>query len=101
MIYRFVRWRRAGVWGRMTDALATAHDAAVQMIDTSIVRVRQHGACITRNQRQSQVIQAFHANPDHRHHRGRQHHRRAHRDALLFHVAGHPHLLVARWLHGS
>jgi hypothetical protein len=28
--------------------LAT-HDAAVQMIDTSIVRVRQHGACIARN----------------------------------------------------
>jgi transposase len=50
---RFVRWRRAGVWGRMIDALAAAHDAAVQMIDTSIVRVRQHGACITRNQRQS------------------------------------------------
>src|SRR5690242_9757449 len=45
--------RRAGVWGRIIDALATAHDAAVQMIDTSIVRVHQHGACITRNQRQS------------------------------------------------
>jgi transposase len=50
---RFVRWRRAGVWGRIIDALAAAHDAAVQMIDTSIVRVHQHGACITRNQRQS------------------------------------------------
>jgi transposase len=50
---RFVRWRRAGVWGRIIDALAAAHDAAVQMIDTSIVRVHQHGACIARNQRQS------------------------------------------------
>jgi transposase len=50
---RFVRWRRAGVWDRIIDALAGAHDAAVQMIDTSIVRVHQHGACITRNQRQS------------------------------------------------
>jgi transposase len=49
----FVRWRRAGVWGRIMDALAAAHDAAVQMIDTSIVRVHQHGSCITRNQRQS------------------------------------------------
>jgi hypothetical protein len=39
--------------GRIIDALAAAHDAAVQMIDTSIVRVHQHGACITRNQRQS------------------------------------------------
>jgi Putative transposase of IS4/5 family (DUF4096) len=36
---RFVRWRRAGVWSRIIDALAGAHDAAVQMIDTSIVRV--------------------------------------------------------------
>lgn len=50
---RFVRWRRAGVWGRIIDALAVAHDATVQMIDTSIVRVHQHGACITRNKRQS------------------------------------------------
>ena len=50
---RFVRWRRAGVWSRIIDALATAHDAAVQMIDTSIVRVHQHGSCITRNKRQS------------------------------------------------
>jgi transposase len=50
---RFVRWRRAGVWGRIIDALAAPHDAAVQMIDTSIVRVHQHGACIARNERQS------------------------------------------------
>jgi transposase len=35
------------------SALAGAHDATVQMIDTSIVRVHQHGACITRNRRQS------------------------------------------------
>ena len=49
---RFVRWRRAGVWGRIIDTLAGAHDAAVQMIDTSIVRVHQHGACIKDNQRQ-------------------------------------------------
>src|SRR5947199_757133 len=50
---RFVRWRRAGVWTKIMDALAGAHDAAVQMIDTSIVRVHQHGACITRNRTQS------------------------------------------------
>jgi hypothetical protein len=31
------------------DALAAGHDAAVQMIDTSIVRVHQHGACIADN----------------------------------------------------
>jgi transposase len=50
---RFVRWRRAGVWGRIRDALAKAHDASVQMIDTSIVRVHQHWACIIRNRNQS------------------------------------------------
>jgi hypothetical protein len=37
---------------RIVNALAAAHDAAVQ-IDISNVRVHQHGACITRNQRQS------------------------------------------------
>jgi transposase len=46
---RFVRWRRAGIWDQIMDALAAAHNAAVQMIDTSIVRVHQHGACITNN----------------------------------------------------
>jgi transposase len=50
---RFIRWRRAGVWAKIMSALAGAHDVAVQMIDTSIVRVHQHGACITRNRRQS------------------------------------------------
>ena len=50
---RFVRWRHAGVWGRIMNALAAAHDAAVQMIDTSIVRVHQYAACIARNRRQS------------------------------------------------
>ncbi len=34
-------------------ALAAAHDASVQMIDTTIVRVHQHVACIPRNQGQS------------------------------------------------
>jgi hypothetical protein len=29
------------------NALAGAHDVTVQMIDTSIVRVHQHDACIT------------------------------------------------------
>ena len=30
-----------GAWGHIIDALAAAHDAAVQMIDTSIVRCPQ------------------------------------------------------------
>ena len=46
---RFVRWGQAGVWDQIMDAFAAAHDSAVQMIDTSIVRVHQHGACIANN----------------------------------------------------
>jgi transposase len=49
---RFARWRRSGVWDRIMDALAAVHDAAVQMIDTSIVRVHHHGACIANNRGQ-------------------------------------------------
>ena len=49
---RFVRWRRAGVWDKIMEALAAGHDAAVQMIDTSVVRVHQHGACISDNSHQ-------------------------------------------------
>jgi hypothetical protein len=49
---RFVRWRRAGIWDRIMNGLATAQDAAVQMIDTSIVRVHQRGACIAANREQ-------------------------------------------------
>lgn len=49
---RFVRWRMAGVWDQILDALTTSHDAAVQMIDTSVVRVHQHGACIAANKEQ-------------------------------------------------
>lgn len=49
---RFVRWRKAGVWKRIIDAVSAAHNAAVQMIDTSTVRVHQHGACVTKNKRQ-------------------------------------------------
>jgi len=37
---------------RRIDPSAT-HDAAMQMIDTSIVRVHQHAVWITRNKRQS------------------------------------------------
>ena len=33
---RFVRWRQAGVWSKLMNALAGAHDDAVQMIDCQI-----------------------------------------------------------------
>ena len=46
---RFNRWRKAGVWDRLMDAIVAAHDGEVQMIDTSIVRVRQQGATAKRS----------------------------------------------------
>ena len=41
---RFVRWRKAGVWDRILDAVTTAYDGHVQMIDSTSVRVHQHAA---------------------------------------------------------
>jgi transposase len=35
------RFVRAGVWAKIMNALAGAHDTAVQMVDTSIIRVNQ------------------------------------------------------------
>src|SRR4029453_4683689 len=49
---RFVRGRRGGVWARLLVALVGAFDATVQMIDTSVVRVHQQGACIAGNKEQ-------------------------------------------------
>ena len=43
---------RAGVWDQIMNALTADHDGTVQMIDTSIVRVHQHGACIAANSEQ-------------------------------------------------
>lgn len=43
---RFARWRDAGVFEALFDALATsgAGNAALQMIDSTIVRAHQHSA---------------------------------------------------------
>jgi len=41
---RFNRWRKAGVWDELMDAIIKAHDGEVQMIDSSIVRVHQQAA---------------------------------------------------------
>ena len=41
---RFVRWRKAGVWDRLFAAIAAAYEGDVQMIDSSSIRVHQHGA---------------------------------------------------------
>jgi transposase len=41
---RFVRWREASVWDRILDAVSAAYDGDLIMIDSSCVRVHQHGA---------------------------------------------------------
>jgi len=46
---RFVRWQRASVWDDVLEAISGQQDADIQMIDSSIIRVHQHGACIKRS----------------------------------------------------
>jgi transposase len=41
---RFVRWRKAGVWDRLLEAVSEAYDGDIVMIDSSCVRVHQHAA---------------------------------------------------------
>lgn len=41
---RFVRWRKAGVWDRLLAAVSAAFEGEIVMIDSSCVRVHQHGA---------------------------------------------------------
>lgn len=43
---RFNRWRRAGIWDNTLAAMTNRHNADVQMLDTSIVRVHQHASCV-------------------------------------------------------
>jgi transposase len=45
---RFVRWRAAGVWDRILAAVSEAYDGDIVMIDSSCVRVHQHGAAVKR-----------------------------------------------------
>jgi transposase len=41
---RFVRWRKAGIWDRLLEAVSEAYNGKIQMIDSSVVRVHQHAA---------------------------------------------------------
>ena len=41
---RFVRWRKAGVWDRLLEEVSKAYDGDIVMIDSTCVRVHQHGA---------------------------------------------------------
>ena len=43
---RFARWRAAGVWDRLLAAVSAAYDGDIVMINSSCVRVHQHGAAV-------------------------------------------------------
>ena len=43
-VNRFNRWRKAGVWDRILEGVSKAYDGDIQMIDSSSIRVHQHGA---------------------------------------------------------
>lgn len=45
---RFVRWRRAGVWDALMDAITAAHDGDIQMIDSTSIRAHQQAATAKR-----------------------------------------------------
>nr|WP_255326053.1 IS5 family transposase [Sphingobium sp. 15-1] len=41
---RFVRWRKAGVWDRLLAAVSVGFNGELVMIDSTCMRVHQHGA---------------------------------------------------------
>lgn len=41
--YRFVRWRKAGIWADHLPAVSKAFDSHIVMINSTCVRVHQHG----------------------------------------------------------
>jgi transposase len=41
---RFVRWRKVGVWDRIFDDITKAYDGDLQSVDSSSIKVHQHGA---------------------------------------------------------
>lgn len=43
---RFVRWRKAGVRDRLLASVSAAFDGELVMIDSSSIRVHQHGATL-------------------------------------------------------
>lgn len=43
-LFRFVRWRKVGVWDRLLAAVSADYNGELVMIDFTCVRVRQHAA---------------------------------------------------------
>lgn len=63
---RFNRWRQAGVWDRLMDAISAAHDGQIQMIDSTSIRAHQQAATAKRGSRslsRSQPRRAYNQDP--------------------------------------
>ena len=58
---RFVRWRAAGIWDRLLEAVSATYDGDIVMIDSSCVRVHQHGAAIRKGAKAAPTIVAWDA----------------------------------------
>ena len=43
-VNRFNRWRKAGHWVQILEAVSVAYEGDIQMIDSSSIRVHQHAA---------------------------------------------------------
>jgi len=43
-VNRFNRWRKAGHWARILEAVSAAYDGDIQMIDSLSIRVHRHAA---------------------------------------------------------
>ena len=48
---RFRRWAKIGVWDRIFNAVSQAYDGDVQMVDSSSIRVHQHGGHVKKGVR--------------------------------------------------
>lgn len=53
---RFVRWARLGVWDRIFEAVSAAYEASEQSVDSSSIRVHQHGA----NAKRGRSVHRYH-----------------------------------------
>ena len=50
---RFVRWARLGVWDRIFEAVSAAYEGSEHSVDSSSIRVHQHGANAKRGAKRS------------------------------------------------
>ena len=48
---RFRRWAKLGVWDRIFEAISAAYDGDLQMVDSSSIRVHQHGGNVKKGVR--------------------------------------------------